>query len=276
MPKVVGVRFKPSTKVYYFDPGNLELREGDRVIVETARARELGKVVLPVKEVPTEEVVGQLKSVVRLATEADQAEADRNASRQVETMNKCREKAVEHGLPIKIIAVEYNFDGSCLVVFFTSEQRVDFRALVKDLARMFRARIEMRQVGVRDEAKLLQGIGPCGRALCCATHLCEFVPVSIKMAKLQNLPLSPMEISGLCGRLLCCLTYENEHYLEVQSRMPRLGTIVQTENGPGRVKGYNLIKESLRVELEGGTLVEVPLDASEVNSQESRERRAAR
>ncbi len=261
MPKIVGIRFKPATKIYYFDPADVcDLREGDYVVVETSRAREMGKVVIPPREVPTDEIVGQLKPVVRKATAVDLTDAQYHACQEEEALERCREKVTKHGLPIDLIRAEYNFDGSCLVVFFTSEQRVDFRGLVKDLARTFRARIEMRQVGVRDEAKLVNGVGSCGRPLCCTTHLCEFIPVSIKMAKQQNLPLSPMEISGLCGRLLCCLTYENEYYTEARSKMPRMGTEVRTADGMGKVTGHNLIKETVRVELDGGTIVEVPCD----------------
>jgi cell fate regulator YaaT (PSP1 superfamily) len=259
MPLVVGVRFKPTTKVYYFDPVGLDLSPNDHVVVETARARELGKVVLAPKEVGQDEVVGQLKPVLRKATAVDLANAEHYAACEAEALQKCQEKVAEHNLPIKLVQTEYSFDGSCLVVFFTSEQRIDFRALVKDLARLFHTRIEMRQVGVRDEAKLLSGVGPCGRPLCCSTHLCEFVPVSIKMAKLQNLPLSPMEISGLCGRLLCCLTYENAFYQEARNRMPRIGALIKTADGMGKVIGYNLVKEVVQVELEGGMVIEVPV-----------------
>jgi cell fate regulator YaaT (PSP1 superfamily) len=274
MPLVVGVRFKPTTKIYYFDPGDLkDLHQNDYVVVETARARELGKVVLPPKEVAQEEVVGQLKPVLRKATAVDLADAQHYAACETEALQKCQEKATDHNLPIKLIQTEYNLDGSCLVVYFTSEQRVDFRNLVKDLARIFHTRIEMRQVGVRDEAKLLSGVGPCGRPLCCATHLCEFVPVSIRMAKQQNLPLSPMEISGLCGRLLCCLTYENAIYQEAQSRMPKIGTPIKTADGMGRVTGYSLIKETLEVELEGGMVVEVPLDDDQALSRSREDKR---
>jgi len=261
MPQVVGIRFKPTTKIYYFDPAGLQdLREGAYVVVETARARELGRIVIPPKEVAQQEIVGQLKPVIRKATPPDLAEAQYYAGRERQALQKGREKAAEHGLPIKMIRAEYNFDGSRLVFFFTAEQRVDFRALVRDLARIFHARIELRQVGVRDEAKLVKGLGPCGRPLCCTTHLCEFVPVSIKMAKQQNLPLSPMEISGLCGRLLCCLTYENAYYQEVHKKMPRAGEIVSTTYGIGKVMGHNVLKEVLRVQLDSGVTVEVPLD----------------
>ncbi len=273
MPRVVGVRFKPATKIYYFDPADVQgLGEGDYVVVETSRARELGKVVLPPQEVSQEEIVGQLKPVLRKATAVDLTTAEYHALRAEEALQKCQEQAASHGLPIKVVSAEYNFDGSCLLVFFTSEQRVDFRALVKDLARTFRTRIEMRQIGVRDEAKMINGLGPCGRPLCCTTHLCEFIPVSIKMAKQQNLPLSPMEISGLCGRLLCCLTYENEYYQEMQSKMPSEGTEVHTADGVGKVIGHSIVREVVRVELDGGTIVEVPLD--QIGSASPRKRRS--
>lgn len=262
MPLVIGVRFKPATKTYYFDPAGLkdELQVGDYVVVETARAREMGRVVIPAKEVPQTEIVSQLKPVIRKATSVDLADAQHYASQEGEALKRCREKMAASGLPAKLTSAEYNFDGSHLTFFFTSEQRIDFRDLVRDLARVFRTRIELRQIGVRDEAKLIHGIGPCGRELCCATHLCEFVPVSIKMAKLQGLPLSPMEISGVCGRLLCCLTYENAYYLDIQAKMPRTGEIISTADGEGRVTGHNAVKETVEVELESGITVEVPLD----------------
>jgi cell fate regulator YaaT (PSP1 superfamily) len=260
MTLIVGVRFKPATKIYYFDPRGVEdLQEGAYVVVETSRARELARVVIPPKEVPQQEIVGQLKPVLRTATSVDLANAEYHARREQQALEECQEKVVEYGLPIKVIRAEYNYDGSHLVFFFTSEQRVDFRALVRDLARVFRTRIELRQIGVRDEAKLVDGVGPCGRELCCTTHLCEFIPVSIKMAKQQNLPLSPMEISGMCGRLLCCLTYEDEYYREAKQKMPRAGEIVGTADGVGKVTGYNVLKETVQVELESGIVVEVPL-----------------
>jgi len=259
MPIIVGVRFKPATKIYYFDPAGQDLHPGDDVIVETTRARELGKVVTGPKEVPQEEIVGQLKPVLRKATPQDLVNAKRFAAEEEQALKKCREKVAESGLPMKVIRAEYNFDGSYLVFSFTSEQRVDFRALVRDLARIFHTRIELRQVGIRDEAKLIGGLGPCGRPLCCTTHLCEFIPVSIKMAKQQSLPLSPMEISGVCGRLLCCLTYENVLYQEAQAKMPKVGEMVGTADGVGKVTGYNVLKETVQVEMESGSIVEVPL-----------------
>ncbi|MBC7232070.1 MAG: stage 0 sporulation family protein [Chloroflexi bacterium] len=267
MPIVVGVRFKPATKIYYFDPAGLDLHQGDYVVVETARARELGIVVIPPKEVPQEEIVGQLKPVIRKATALDLVDAQHYASQEEEALQKAREKAAEYGLPIKLIRAEYNFDGSHLTFFFTSEQRVDFRALVRDLAQVFRTHIELRQIGVRDEAKLIQGVGPCGRLLCCTTYLCDFIPVSIKMAKQQGLPLSPTEISGLCGRLLCCLTYENEYYEEALQKMPKIGRMVSTPDGVGKVTGYNVLKETVQVELESGTVIEVPLTKMKLQSQ---------
>ncbi len=269
MTLIVGVRFKPATKIYYFDPGGVEdLQEGAYVVVETSRARELARVVIPPKEVPQEEIVGQLKPVLRTATSVDLANAEYHAGREKEALEECQKKVVEFGLPIKVVRAEYNYDGSHLVFFFTSEQRVDFRALVRDLARVFRTRIELRQIGVRDEAKLVDGVGPCGRELCCTTHLCEFIPVSIKMAKQQNLPLSPMEISGMCGRLLCCLTYEDEYYREAKQKMPRAGESVRTADGVGEVTGCNVLKETVQVELESGIVVEVPL--AEIQPQHTR------
>jgi len=277
MPLIVGIRFKPTTKIYYFDPAGVQgLHEDDHVVVETSRARELGKVVIAPKEVPQEKIVGQLKPVLRKATAVDLTNAQHFACQEEEALQQCQGKAAEQGLPIKLIRAEYNFDGSCLVVFFTSEQRIDFRALVKDLARMFRTRIEMRQIGVRDAAKLLNGLGPCGRPLCCATHLCEFIPVSIKMAKQQNLPLNPMGISGLCGRLLCCLTYENAYYQEARRKMPKVGTEVRTADGMGKVTGYNMLKETVRVELDGGIIIEVPLDQITPPTGPKRRRRRSR
>nr|MBC7244543.1 stage 0 sporulation family protein [Chloroflexota bacterium] len=276
MPLVVGVRFKPATKIYYFDPAGLDLHKGDYVVVETARARELGLVIIPPKEVPQEEIVGQLKPVIRKATALDLVNAQHYASQEELALQKAREKAAEYDLPIKLIRAEYNFDGSHLTFFFTSEQRVDFRALVRDLAQIFHTHIELRQIGVRDEAKLIQGIGPCGRLLCCTTHLCDFIPVSIKMAKQQSLPLSPTEISGICGRLLCCLTYENEFYEEAIQKMPKVGKTVSTPDGVGKVTGYNVLKQTVQVELESGSVIEVPLAKIDAQPQPERSEREGR
>lgn len=210
MPRVVGVRFKRAGKVYYFDPAEIELHKGDHVIVETARGLEYGEVVSPVREVQVEDVVAPLKAVIRKATEEDARQLAENRLKQTEAFAVGAERITAHGLQMKLVDVEHTFDGSKIIFYFTADGRVDFRELVKDLASIFRTRIELRQIGVRDEAKMLGGLGTCGRALCCSTFLGDFAPVSIKMAKEQNLSLNPGKISGLCGRLMCCLRYESE------------------------------------------------------------------
>ncbi|HHV64980.1 MAG TPA: stage 0 sporulation family protein [Peptococcaceae bacterium] len=212
MVKVVGIRFKKAGKIYYFLPGNQDLKVGDNVIVETARGMEFGKVVLPLREVPDEEIVAPLKEVLRKATPEDEEQDRINAKKEKDAFQICLTKIAAHNLPMKLIDVEYTFDGNKIIFSFTAEGRVDFRELVKDLAAVFRTRIELRQIGVRDEAKMLGGLGSCGRELCCVTFLGEFEPVSIRMAKDQNLSLNPTKISGICGRLMCCLKYENNCY----------------------------------------------------------------
>ncbi|MFZ5944518.1 MAG: PSP1 domain-containing protein [Bacillota bacterium] len=214
MPVVIGVRFKSAGKIYYFDPDNHEIKQDDNVIVETARGIEFGNVVVGPKEINEEEVIQPLKKVLRVAVPADIEQVKNNEQKEKEAFNACLEKISEHKLPMKLIDVEYTFDNSKIIFFFTAEGRVDFRELVKDLAAIFRTRIELRQIGVRDEAKMLGGIGACGRVLCCHSFLGEFEPVSIKMAKEQNLSLNPAKISGICGRLMCCLKYENDVYQE--------------------------------------------------------------
>ncbi|NLY50818.1 MAG: stage 0 sporulation family protein [Firmicutes bacterium] len=209
MQRVVGVRFKKAGKTYYFDPGDRELNRGDNVIVETARGVEFGEVVMSPREVPDEEVVSPLKPVMRVATDEDRQQVKVNKAKEKEAMKICLEKIASHGLPMKLVDVEYTFDNSKIIFYFTAEGRVDFRELVRDLASVFRTRIELRQIGVRDEAKLLGGLGPCGRPCCCSSFLGEFQPVSIRMAKEQNLSLNPSKISGLCGRLMCCLKFES-------------------------------------------------------------------
>ena len=211
---VIGVRFKEAGKIYYFDPDQLQINAGDHVIVETARGIEYGSVVVGIKQVPEEEIIPPLKKVIRVATPEDDAHVVANNQYEKEAFAVCLEKIENHQLPMKLIDVEYTFDNSKIVFFFTADGRVDFRELVKDLATVFRTRIELRQIGVRDEAKMLGGIGFCGRELCCHTFLGDFAPVSIKMAKEQNLSLNPSKISGICGRLLCCLKYENDVYVE--------------------------------------------------------------
>ena len=266
MPKVVGVRFKEAGKIYHFDPGDLQdLQVDEYVIVETARGYEAAQVALEPQDIPNDQVVGHLKEVTRRATTADLLSRQHYAMEEAQAIEQCREKVAEYKLPMKIVGAEYSFDGSSLVFFFTADKRIDFRELVRELARMFRTRIELRQIGVRDEAKLIGGIGPCGRQLCCCTHLCEFRPVSIKMAKQQNLPLSPMEISGLCGRLLCCLSYEDDYYTEAKRLMPRRGDIVSTEHGQGRVVGVNVIQQTVQVSLGNEVTVEVPWHVPELD-----------
>jgi cell fate regulator YaaT (PSP1 superfamily) len=287
MPLVVGVRFNPATKVYYFDPSGFEdLVVGEYVIVETARGEEAGKVVIAPHEVSDQDIVGRLKEVKQRASALDLTQLTYYRHREREALARCQEKVREHNLPMKMVRAEYNYDGSRLVFFFAAEKRVDFRKLVQDLARSFRARIELRQIGVRDEAKLMGGIGRCGQTLCCTTWLTEFSPVSIKMAKQQDLPLSPMEISGVCGRLLCCLSYEDEYYAKVKQQLPKLGAMIDTPHGRGKVVHVNVIAESVQVELESQVTVDVshqelldlaqPEPESEVRRRPRRRRRHSR
>lgn len=252
MPVVVGIRFKDSGKTYFFDPNSMEtLLQGDHVIVETVRGLELAKVAYAPHMVADEAIVGELKAVIRRADDADFERMRLLGERHDEVLARCIEKIKEHSLPMRLIKAEYSFDGSRLTFYFTAEKRVDFRTLVRDLARTFKTRIELRQIGPRDEAKLLGGIGPCGRLLCCATFLPDYARVSIKMAKDQDLPLNPTKISGVCGRLLCCLSYEHDQYLAIKAELPRRGTWVQTPNGPGEVVAVNVVKETVTVELVG-------------------------
>ncbi len=252
MPVVVGIRFKDSGKTYFFDPSAVEtLNQGDSVIVETVRGLELAKVARAPHSVADAEVVGELKPVIRRAEAADFERMRLLSARHDEVLDRCSEKILEHSLPMRLVKAEYSFDGSRLTFYFTSEKRVDFRVLVRDLARTFKTRIELRQIGPRDEAKLLGGIGPCGRMLCCSTFLPDYARVSIKMAKDQDLPLNPTKISGVCGRLLCCLSYEHEQYLEIKAELPKRGAWVQTPDGPGEVVMVNVVRETVIVELAG-------------------------
>jgi len=257
---VVGVRFKKAGKIYYFDPGEAIINRGDAVIVETARGVEYGEVVVGPKSVPDEEVVAPLKKVLRVATESDVAEMADNRRREQEAIAICARKVAEHGLEMNLIDCEYTFDGSKIIFYFTAEGRVDFRELVRDLAATFRTRIELRQIGVRDEAKMLGGLGPCGRPICCASFLGDFAPVSIKMAKEQNLSLNPSKISGLCGRLMCCLRYESDHYVETRASLPEVGSTVITPEGEGRVIAQNLLRNTVSVELASKVVIEFPLE----------------
>ena len=257
MPIVVGVQFEPVTKVYHFDPnGLLNLMRKDYVIVNTAKGPEVAQVVQPPHVIPESEVVGEMKSVVRRASAWDMVQKNLWARKEQEALAICRTKAREYEMEIKIVRCDYNYTGGRLLVYFSSDARIDFRSLVRDLARIFRTRIEMRQIGVRDEAKLLDGVGKCGRQLCCTSWLREFTPVSIKMAKNQQLPLNPEEISGVCGRLLCCLSYEDAHYKEQNKKMPKLGAEVITPQGVGRVRHIHPLKETVTVMLESKALTE--------------------
>jgi cell fate regulator YaaT (PSP1 superfamily) len=252
MPVVVGIRFKDSGKTYFFDPNGFNsLAQGDSVIVETVRGLELAKVAYAPHDVAQSEIVGDLRPVIRRAEQSDFDRMRLLAERHEEVLARCAEKIGEHNLAMHLVKAEYSFDGSRLTFYFTADKRIDFRALVRDLARTFRTRIELRQIGPRDEAKLLGGIGPCGRLLCCATFLPDYARVSIKMAKDQDLPLNPSKISGVCGRLLCCLSYEHEQYLEIKAELPRKGAWVQTPDGPGEVVAVNVVRETVTVELGG-------------------------
>jgi cell fate regulator YaaT (PSP1 superfamily) len=259
MPIVVGVVFKKAGKIYYFDPAKLELNVGDGVIVKTARGMEYGEVVSPPEQLSDEEIITPLKKISRKATKEDKEKATKNRVKEKEALKTCEEKIAEHNLPMKLVDVEYVFDGSKMIFYFTAEGRVDFRDLVKDLASVFRTRIELRQIGVRDEAKMIGGLGPCGRRLCCTLFLSDFEPVSIKMAKEQNLPLNPLKISGVCGRLMCCLRYENEVYKDFNKRAPRRGSEVETPEGHGKVVDYCVPREKVVVAIGEGSLIEFPL-----------------
>ncbi len=256
MASVIGVRFKNAGKLYYFDPGVFWPTAGDAVIVETVRGIEYGEVVTGVKEVSDELITPPLKKVIRIAT-ADDAQHDaENRAKEKDALALCQKKVQEHKLQMKLVGCEYTFDNSKILFYFTSDKRVDFRALVKDLAAAFHTRIELRQIGVRDEAKMMGGLGMCGRPVCCAQFLGDFQPVSIKMAKEQNLSLNPTKISGICGRLMCCLKYEEDHYEATRKRMPRIGRDVMTPDGAGTVVDLNILKETVRVRIPKGDSTE--------------------
>jgi cell fate regulator YaaT (PSP1 superfamily) len=257
MSHIVGVRFKRAGRVYYFDPGQHLLERDELVIVETAKGTEMGRVVIAPSDVAESEITEPLKPVLRKATADDQERQQSFRAREADALARCKERVKHFDLPMKLIAAEYNFDGSRLVFTFTADGRVDFRQLVRDLASIFRTRIELRQVGVRDEAKQLNGCGRCGRDLCCCTFLDDFTSVSIKMAKEQDLPLNPMKISGLCGRLLCCLGFESRAYVELRQSLPRVGEQVQTPAGTGRVVAVNLLKQVATVDIDEKGLAEV-------------------
>jgi len=253
MPLVVGISFKRAGKIYYFDPAGSELHEGDFVVAETARGIEFGEVLMEPKVVPVEEIYSPLKKIVRKATQADINREELNKNKEKHAYQVCQQKVQAHGLPMKLIDAEYGFDGSQVTFYFSAEARVDFRELVKDLAAALRAKVQLHQVGVRDEAKLFGGMGPCGRQLCCASFLNGFEPVSMKMAKEQCLFLNPLKFSGICGKLMCCLKYEYQNYKEAKERLPAMNSFVDTPAGRGKVFELNVIKETFGVQLEDGT-----------------------
>ena len=248
MIKVIGVRFRKAGKVYFFDPAGMEIKTGDHVIVETARGIEFGHVVLGGREVDEKKVVQPLKPVIRMATKADEEVERKNKEKEKEAFRICLEKIKKHDLQMKLIDAEYTFDNNKVLFYFTADGRIDFRELVKDLAAVFKTRIELRQIGVRDETKIMGGVGICGRALCCHSYLSEFIPVSIKMAKEQNLSLNPTKISGVCGRLMCCLKNEEETYEVLNSKLPNIGDYVTTDDGlKGEVHSVSVLRQLVKV-----------------------------
>lgn len=258
MTKVIGVRFRTAGKVYFFDPGKLEIKQGDHVIVETARGIEYGTVIGAPREVEEDKVVQPLKSVLRIANQKDDEQEAANRQKEKDAFKICLEKIRKHGLQMKLIDAEYTFDNNKVLFYFTADGRIDFRELVKDLAAVFKTRIELRQIGVRDETKILGGIGICGRPLCCHTHLSEFAPVSIKMAKEQNLSLNPTKISGVCGRLMCCLKNEEETYEELNKKLPNVGDFVTTDDGlKGEVQSVNVLRQLVKVVVDVGDEKEI-------------------
>ena len=253
----MGVQFQKNGKMYYFDANGIEAQNGTFVIVDTVRGLDLGEVVLSPREMPALQDAESLKKVIRIATEQDIQHGRDNRIKEKEAFEICQKKIAEHKLEMKLVSVEYSFDGSKILFYFTANGRVDFRSLVKDLASVFKMRIELRQIGVRDEAKMLGGLGPCGRPICCGSFLSQFQPVSIKMAKEQNLSLNPTKISGVCGRLMCCLKYEQDHYEQTRKRMPKVGRTVSTPDGTGPVTELNIIRETVFVRLTNGDTSEI-------------------
>ncbi|MFR5265751.1 stage 0 sporulation family protein [Clostridium sp.] len=252
MIEVVGIRFKKAGKIYYFDPNGQDVKKDDYIIVETARGIEFGECVIGKRDISEDEIIAPLKTVLRVATAEDEAKHKENKAKEKDAFEICEKKIAEHGLNMKLIDVEYTFDNNKVIFYFTADGRVDFRELVKDLATIFKTRIELRQIGVRDEAKMIGGLGPCGRPLCCSTFLGDFASVSIKMAKEQNLSLNPTKISGICGRLMCCLNYEQSTYEEIRKRLPKVGSIVLTECGKGEVIDNSVVKEQVKVRIKKG------------------------
>jgi len=263
METVVGITFRKAGKIYYFDPRDLELEKGENVIVETSRGVEFGRVILTRREVEDEKLVEPLKEVIRRATLKDEEQYDKNQKLEEKAYDIALDKIEEHGLPMKLVDVEYTFNHNKIIFYFTADGRVDFRELVKDLAGIFKTRIELRQIGVRDEAKKIGGLGPCGRQACCDKFLRDFEPVSIQLAKKQDLSLNPAKISGLCGRLMCCLRYESEVYEDLKEKMPEQGTEVNLKIGKGKIVDCNLIKQTVKIRIKENEYVERKLEELE-------------
>src|SRR5438034_3871913 len=259
---ITGIRFRPAGRIYYFDPQGQSYTTGQYVIVETVRGVEAGRVVIASKKMAESDLSDPLKPILRLATEDELRMMLSFKSKEKEALVKCAERVAQHALPMKLVESEYTFDGSRLTFYFTADERVDFRALVRDLAAAFRTRIELRQIGARDQAKLQGGLGPCGKTLCCSSWIADFGVISIKMAKEQGLPLNPAKISGVCGRLLCCLSYENDNYIQAKQSMPQIGAVLNTPSGPGKVVSVNVPQESVAVMLESGVTIHIPVNQS--------------
>lgn len=257
---IVGIRFRPAGRIYHFDPQGQTYTNGQFAIVETVRGTEAGRVVIASKKIAESDLTDPLKPIIRLASEDDLRMMLSFKSKEKDALVRCAERVKVHNLPMKLVEAEYTFDGSRLTFYFTADERVDFRSLVRDLAATFRTRIELRQIGARDQAKLQGGIGPCGKTLCCSSWITDFGVVSIKMAKEQGLPLNPSKISGVCGRLMCCLSYENDNYIQAKRNMPQIGVILNTPDGSGKVVSINVPQESVEVMLESGVTITIPVN----------------
>ncbi|MFH1301687.1 MAG: regulatory iron-sulfur-containing complex subunit RicT [Planctomycetota bacterium] len=259
MPDVVSIRFKTAGTIYYFDPAGVDFEVGDWVIVDTARGQSMGKVIKGREQIPPRDIQEPLKSVIRKAGTEEIAKAEELQTKEKEILGSFAELVTKHDLPMKLIAAEYNFDGAHLTIYFSAENKIDFRTLLKDMGSLAKTRVELRQIGARDVAKLLGGIGRCGRTLCCCTSLCKFEPISVRMARDQNLPLNPAMISGNCGKLLCCLKYEHEQYRELKNKQPTVGDSVITPQGPATIVNVSPIKDVVTVQLEGDLTMEMPV-----------------
>src|SRR5215469_8084650 len=263
---IAGIRFRPAGRIYYFDPQGASYTTGQYVIVETVRGVEAGRVVIASKKLAERELSDPLKPVLRMANEDELRMMLSFKGKEKEALVQCAQQVQQHSLPMKLVEAEYTFDGSRLTFYFTADERVDFRSLVRDLAATFHTRIELRQIGARDQAKLQGGVGMCGKTLCCSSWISDFGVVSIKMAKEQDLPLNPSKISGVCGRLLCCLSYENENYIQAKQNMPQIGTFLDTPDGPGKVVSMNVPRSAVEVMLESGVIIQVPVKEAVSNS----------